>query len=62
VAGLPEGTGVLVDGDTARLVGQAGCRLFHGGREPDDVSPGADLGFLLDASQRVAGAAGPSGP
>jgi dipeptidase E len=62
VAGLPEGTGVLVDVQAARLVGEAGCRLFHGGRGPENVPPGADLGFLLDPGQRVAGAAGPSGP
>jgi hypothetical protein len=59
VAGLPEGTGVLVDGESARLVGEAGCRLFHGGREAEDVPPGADLGFLLDPGQRVAGAVAP---
>jgi dipeptidase E len=56
VAGLPEGTGVLVDGDSARLVGITGCRLFHGGREPEDLPAAADLGFLLDRAQRVAGA------
>jgi dipeptidase E len=61
VAGLPEGTGVVVDGDAARLVGAAGCRVFRGGREPQDLPPGADVGFLMDPDQRVAGAIPPSG-
>lgn len=47
VAGLPEGSGLRIDGSSVALVGRAECRLFRGTQPPRDVKPGEDLSFLL---------------
>jgi hypothetical protein len=47
VVGLPEGTGLAVEGVTVRLIGGQACRLFRSGADPADLPPGADLDFLL---------------
>ena len=48
VAGLREGTGLLVEDGAIRLLGEAPCRIFRHGQPPREVVARADLGFLLD--------------
>ena len=47
VLGLREGSMLRVSGETARLDGVFGARLFRRGADPVDYEPGADLDFLL---------------
>ena len=47
VLGLREGAILRIEGDRARLLGPGGGRLFHRGRKPRDLRPGADLSRLL---------------
>ena len=47
VAGLREGTGLLVDGGTIRLLGEAECRVFRHGEPPRELRAGDDFSFLL---------------
>ncbi|HET8648732.1 MAG TPA: dipeptidase PepE, partial [Gemmatimonadales bacterium] len=47
VAALPEGTGILVDGAAARLIGTSGCLIYHGKVPPESYPAGADVSFLL---------------
>ena len=49
VLGLREGAWVEVRGDTATLRGTTGARLFERGREPRELTAGADLSSLLRA-------------
>lgn len=56
VLGLREGAWVRVRGNTATLDGKAGARLFRRGSEPVELSPPADVSFLLDPAQWQNGA------
>ncbi|XP_073829960.1 probable alpha-aspartyl dipeptidase [Musca autumnalis] len=47
VLGLREGTALLVEGDTATLVGDRKAKLFRPNQEPVEYEPNADLSFLL---------------
>lgn len=47
VAGLREGTALVVEDGSIRLLGEAQCRIFRHGHEPREVGVGDDLGFLL---------------
>lgn len=49
VAGLREGTGLLVEDGAIRLLGEAPCRIFRHGQTPREAGAGDDLGFLLEA-------------
>jgi len=48
VLGLREGSALLVDGDTATLVGHAAARLFQKGQEPQEFQSTADMSFLFN--------------
>ncbi|MGA8392216.1 MAG: dipeptidase PepE [Burkholderiaceae bacterium] len=49
VAGLRECTGFRVEGTKLKLVGDAGdCRVFRHGQAPVEITPGADVQFLMD--------------
>ena len=48
VLGLREGSMLRVEGESARLLGTRGGRLFARGAEPSEVAPDADVSFLLD--------------
>lgn len=47
VVGLREGAWLVVHGETCRLEGTTGARLFRRGNEPLEFQPPADLSFLL---------------
>jgi len=49
VVGLPEGTMLWVEGNTMKLRGEGGAKLFKKGGSfyGDDIVEGADLSFLL---------------
>ena len=47
VAGLREGTMLLIEGHDIRLLGSRSARIFKKGQEPLELQPGADLSFLL---------------
>lgn len=47
VVGLREGSWLQVEGVTTELHGPHPLKLFEAGREPREVAPGADLGFLV---------------
>lgn len=47
VAGLREGSMLLIEGDKMKLVGSKKMRLFVKGRSPIEVDSGDDLSFLL---------------
>jgi dipeptidase E len=47
VLGLREGSWLRRRGETLRLDGVAGARLFRRGAEPEPFEPGADLSDLL---------------
>ena len=49
VAGLREGTALVVEDGRIRLVGEAPCRIFRHGQEPRELEAGADFSFLLGA-------------
>jgi dipeptidase E len=48
VLGLREGSALLVDGDTASLVGHTAARLFQRYQEPQEFPVGADFSFLFN--------------
>ena len=48
VVGLREGAMLRIEGDSVRLAGNAGARVFLKGQEPRECTPGAALGFLLE--------------
>ena len=43
VVGLREGAWLRVRGDTLRLEGLSGARIFRRGAEPEEAPPGTDL-------------------
>ena len=47
VAGLREGSRLLIEGDSIELRGEKPMRLFKHGNEPREIKPGEDLTFLL---------------
>lgn len=47
VLGLREGAMLRVREDRAEVLGQGGGRLFRAGAESEEVSPGADVSFLM---------------
>ncbi len=47
VAGLREATLLEVTGHSIRLKGARPMRLFRFGQEPQEIEPGAELGFML---------------
>jgi dipeptidase E len=47
VAGLREGTMLLVEEDSIRLYGPRSLRLFRKGKSPEEFSQNDDLSFLL---------------
>jgi dipeptidase E len=49
VAGLREGTGLRVEGDSVRLLGNTTCRVFGHGVAPRELGAGDDFGFLMRA-------------
>ena len=49
VIGLREGAWLRRDGARLELGGVAGARLFQRGAEPEELPPGTDLSWLLDA-------------
>ncbi|MGD8378922.1 MAG: dipeptidase PepE [Gammaproteobacteria bacterium] len=48
VVGLPEGTGLRVDGARVKLIGPGPARVFRAGAAPRDVGPDEPLDFLLE--------------
>jgi dipeptidase E len=48
VLGLREGSALLVDGDTASLIGHKPARLFNREEKPEEYECGNDLSFLLN--------------
>ncbi|XP_052760407.1 alpha-aspartyl dipeptidase-like [Mya arenaria] len=51
VLGLREGCILHVEGDKATLRGKTDARLFVRGKEPVEFTPGADMSFLLSATE-----------
>jgi dipeptidase E len=49
VLGLREGSMLGVEGDQARVRGSTGGLLFRPEAVPEEVAPGADVSFLLEA-------------
>jgi dipeptidase E len=49
VLGLREGAMLRVEGDSARVIGTRGGRLFRAEAEPVDIDSERDVSFLLDA-------------
>ena len=47
VLGLREGAMLRVEGDSARVEGRRGGRLFRAGAEPTEIDSGDDVSFLL---------------
>ena len=47
VAGLREGSRLLIEGDHMELRGEKPMRLFHYGEEPREINPGEEVSFLL---------------
>lgn len=47
VLGLRGGSALLVEGDTASLVGNTAARLFKRGEDPQELPVGTDFSFLL---------------
>jgi len=52
VVGLREGAWLHVTGDTMRVEGVAGARIFTRGREPTEAAPDASLDWLMHGSNR----------
>ena len=48
VAGLREGTGLRIEGCSARLLGDATCRVFRHGEAPRELGAGDSFDFLMD--------------
>ncbi len=55
VAGLREGTGLRIEGRSARLLGPAPCRVFRHGEAPRELGAGDGFDFLMDAGPAPAG-------
>jgi dipeptidase E len=47
VLGLREGTSLLIDGESVRLIGLHAARLFQPGQQPVEYPAGSDLSFLM---------------
>lgn len=47
VLGLPEGTGLRVEGESLTLLGERAAKVFHFGMEPTEVASGETLSELL---------------
>jgi dipeptidase E len=47
VVGLREGAILRVEGDSVRLAGVAGARIFRRGLEPVELTPGSEIGPLV---------------
>ena len=52
VVGLREGAILRVDGDTVRLKGVNGARIFRRGQPPLETEPGAEIGHLVSATRQ----------
>lgn len=52
VAGLREGTRLLVQDEKMELLGDKPMRLFKHGEEPREINPGEDLSFLLSGAYK----------
>jgi dipeptidase E len=52
VVGLREGAWLRRSGDTLRLEGGTGGRLFQRGQEPAELAPSTDLSWLLTVTTR----------
>lgn len=52
VAGLREGTRLLVQDEKIELLGDKPMRLFKNGEEPREINPGEDLSFLLSGASK----------
>ena len=52
VLGLREGAWLRRAGDTLRLEGLVGARLFRRGHDPQELAPGANLSWLLATAPR----------
>ncbi len=50
VLGMREGAWLRRRGSILQLEGTTGARLFRRGRPPEEILPGADLGWLLETS------------
>jgi dipeptidase E len=50
VAGLREGTGLRIENGSARLLGDAQCRVFRHGEAPRELGATDDFDFLLETS------------
>jgi dipeptidase E len=50
VVGLREGAWLRREGDSLRLEGRNGARLFRRGEEPEELAPGTALDRLLAAA------------
>jgi dipeptidase E len=48
VLALREGAWLRVEGESARLEGMNGARIFRRGAEPEELAPGAELKHLLE--------------
>jgi dipeptidase E len=48
VVGLRESAMLRIEGSKATLLGTTGARVFRRGAEPEEFSPGSDMGFLLE--------------
>ncbi|MEM7453459.1 MAG: dipeptidase PepE [Planctomycetota bacterium] len=47
VAGIREGSFLIVDGDSCTLGGDKSMRLFRAGQPPEEIEAGSDLSFLM---------------
>ena len=47
VAGIREGSFLIVDGDRCTLGGEKAMRLFRAGQQPEEIEAGSDLSFLM---------------
>jgi dipeptidase E len=47
VVGLREGAMLRIAGDRMTLLGVTGARIFRRGRDPEEITPGTELGELL---------------
>ncbi len=46
VVGLREGTALQIEGDKVKLIGDKPARIFHFGKQPQDITADQDLSFL----------------